>query len=81
MHGREIPVRARVQSISGLSGHADAGELLRWYRSGPSAPAAIFVTHGESGPAEALAKALRGEGAPDVRVPAHESEFDLATLA
>lgn len=78
MHGREIPVRARTIAISGLSGHAGADELLRWYRSDSSRPAMTFVTHGEPGPAAALAATLRQEGAPDVRVPSLGDEVDLA---
>jgi metallo-beta-lactamase family protein len=80
MHGREIPVRAKTVAISGLSGHAGADELVRWYRTGPSAPAATFVTHGEPGPAAALADALKREGARNVRIPSLGQEFELAAL-
>jgi uncharacterized protein (TIGR00730 family) len=30
MHGQDVPVRAAIETIPGLSGHADHGELLRW---------------------------------------------------
>jgi metallo-beta-lactamase family protein len=32
IHGGEIPVRARVTSLSVLSAHADQQEILRWLR-------------------------------------------------
>ncbi len=80
MHGREIPVRAKAVHISGLSGHAGADELVRWYRTEPSPPAATFVTHGEPTPAAALADTLRREGARHVTVPALGHEVELATL-
>lgn len=70
MHGTDVAVRARTVMLSGLSGHAGQDELLRWYRSNGTHPADVFVTHGEPGPAEALARELRRAGAPNVRVPA-----------
>lgn len=77
MHGRDVPVRARTLVLNGLSGHADADELLRWYESDPSRPARTFVTHGEPEAAEALARRLIDAGAPDVRVPELDQTFDL----
>jgi metallo-beta-lactamase family protein len=77
IHGRDVPVRARSVTISGMSGHAGKDELLRWYRSGEWHPEQIFVTHGEPGPAAALAADLRGEGAPRVTVPALDDVHDV----
>ncbi|MFN8178818.1 MAG: MBL fold metallo-hydrolase [bacterium] len=77
MHGRDVPVRARSVTLSGMSGHAGKDELLRWYRSGEWHPQQIFVTHGEPGPAAALAGDLRGEGAPRVTVPALDEVHDI----
>jgi metallo-beta-lactamase family protein len=61
MHGRDVPARAGVLAIHGLSGHADADELVRWVRSGGAAPPAVFVTHGEPEAARALAGRLEKE--------------------
>jgi metallo-beta-lactamase family protein len=69
MHGQDVPVRAEVVNLSGFSGHADAGELMRWYRMEKSAPRGVFVTHGEPEAAAALAKRLAAAGAGGVRVP------------
>ena len=30
MHGQEVPVRAAIEKVPGLSGHADRSHLLRW---------------------------------------------------
>lgn len=75
--GDEYPVRAEVETIGGYSAHADRGELLEWVRrlGGPIRRA--FVVHGESGPLEAMAGALREAGVRDVRVPRHGESFDL----
>jgi len=46
-----------VESVSGLSGHADRGELLRWLREMPD-PRQVFLTHGELESARAFAEML-----------------------
>ena len=43
---RSVPVRATVETLSGLSAHADRLELLRWLRAIPS-PRRIALHHGE----------------------------------
>jgi metallo-beta-lactamase family protein len=75
--GEEYPVRAEVETIAGYSAHADRGELLAWVRrlGGPIRRA--FVVHGEPGPLEAMAQALRDTGVRDVRVPKHGESFEL----
>lgn len=60
MHGRDVPVRAAVATISGLSGHAGRSELLRWL-GGLAPPRRTFITHGELESAAALAATLRAE--------------------
>lgn len=70
MHGRDVPARAGVLAIHGLSGHADADELVRWVRSGGAVPPAVFVTHGEPEASRALAERLEKELGARCEVPA-----------
>jgi metallo-beta-lactamase family protein len=58
IHGRDVPVRAAVVEMSGISGHADRSELLRWLAPLPP-PKQTFLTHGELPSATALAEELR----------------------
>jgi metallo-beta-lactamase family protein len=58
IHGQDVPVRAHVIEISGLSGHAGHSELLRWLQELPP-PRRVFLTHGEKTSATALADELR----------------------
>ena len=58
MHGKEIPVRAAIETVSGLSGHADRDGLLRWLDP-LSDPTTVFLTHGEPESADAFADELR----------------------
>ncbi|MBN1207435.1 MAG: MBL fold metallo-hydrolase [Myxococcaceae bacterium] len=61
IHGQDIPVRAQVATVDGLSAHADQGELLRWMKGFKRPPRKTYVVHGEPQAAEALAKAVREE--------------------
>ncbi len=47
IHGEDIPVKARVASISGFSAHADEEEIVRWLASFPAKAAKTFLVHGE----------------------------------
>jgi metallo-beta-lactamase family protein len=78
MHGRDIPVRAQVLSLHGMSAHADANELIRWVGSGTSLPRRVFVTHGEPPAAAAIATRLEAEFNLQATVPQFQQEFDLS---
>ncbi len=47
LFGQEVPIRAAVEEISGLSAHADQQELLRWCNSCTGRPDKVAVVHGE----------------------------------
>jgi metallo-beta-lactamase family protein len=68
MHGIEVPVRAAVESVPGLSGHADRSGLLRWSEDLPK-PRKVFLTHGEPDGSAALAEELRSARDWDVALP------------
>jgi metallo-beta-lactamase family protein len=68
MHGQHVPVRAAIEKIPGLSGHADRSGLLRWLE--PLAPPKqTFLVHGEPDSAESLAAALRQNRGWNVTIP------------
>ena len=68
MHGMDIPVHAAIETIPGLSGHADRSGLLRWLKNLPD-PRKVFLTHGEPDSAEALAEELTDSRGWNVHVP------------
>jgi metallo-beta-lactamase family protein len=47
IHGEDVPVRARVATLSGYSAHADEAELCRWLATFRSPPRRTFLVHGE----------------------------------
>ena len=75
--GEDVPVRAQVAMIHGLSAHADQNGLLRWLRTATRPPRKLFVVHGEAAPASALAERVRRELGWRVTVPAFP---DRATI-
>jgi metallo-beta-lactamase family protein len=47
IHGEEVPVLARVESIDSLSAHTDYTQILEWLSKMKKIPKMVFVTHGE----------------------------------
>jgi metallo-beta-lactamase family protein len=77
IHKGDVAVLAEVRDLKGLSGHADAGEMMRWLSAVRAAPKAVFVTHGEAEAAAALAARIARERGFEARVPAHGDRVDL----
>jgi metallo-beta-lactamase family protein len=76
--GEDVPVRARVETIHGLSAHADADGLVAWLRTAAAAPPRrVFVVHGEAAAARTLAARIRGELGWDAVVPAYRDRLPL----
>ena len=77
VHGAMVPVRAQVSALEGLSGHADAPELLAWLRQMPAAPRQTFVVHGEPDAADSLRRRIQDELGWPARVPQHGQQVEL----
>jgi len=58
LFGEEIPVRAQIHTVGGLSAHADQQGLLDWYGASPNHPP-VALAHGENPAREALAVELK----------------------
>lgn len=61
LFGEEVPVKASIHTIGGLSAHADQAGLLEWLRGFQSAPNTVFVVHGEPESSSVLAECIRDE--------------------
>jgi metallo-beta-lactamase family protein len=75
----DIPVRAPIHTIGGLSAHADQQALLGWLGAFAAAPAHTYVVHGEHETAERFAETVRHRlGWTAVDVPQHGERADIA---
>jgi metallo-beta-lactamase family protein len=79
IHKHAVPVLAEVQVLKGLSGHADAAELMRWLSATHHAPRTVFMTHGEEESALALADRVRRERGFATHVPEAGETWELGT--
>jgi len=70
IHGEMVPVRARLEDLSGFSGHADADETMRWLARVTEGPRETFLVHGEPEASAALAARIRDERGWKTTVPA-----------
>jgi metallo-beta-lactamase family protein len=75
--GEDVPVKAHVEVIHGLSAHSDANGLVRWLRTATRRPRHVFVVHGELGPAETLAGRVRTELGWEASVPDYREVVTL----
>ena len=76
--GRSIPVRAEVESLDGLSGHADYAEIGQWLSELEEPPQTTFLVHGDEESLTAQQERLSRQGWR-VEVPEHRQRFVLIT--
>jgi metallo-beta-lactamase family protein len=77
MFGREIPVKARIETLDGLSAHADRGEIVAWLRAGGARPGRIHLVHGEPDARDALAARLRETLGLEVHCPDYLEKVEI----
>jgi metallo-beta-lactamase family protein len=77
IYGEEVPVRADIYTIGGLSAHADRDALLDWLSHFSQQPERVFVVHGELATAHEFAAAIRERFNWSVEVPGKHSSFEF----
>jgi metallo-beta-lactamase family protein len=75
--GEPMRLRAEVETINELSGHADQRELLDWMKPFAKSLRRVFIVHGEPVQATALSKAIQDRYSLDVVIPTRGQSFDL----
>jgi metallo-beta-lactamase family protein len=68
LFGEDIPVRAQIHTVGGLSAHADQAGLAAWYANFANRPPVALV-HGEPEAMDALAQHLRDKFGARVTCP------------
>ena len=75
--GEEIDVKAHIETLDGISGHADRDGLLTWAAAFEQKPQYVFVVHGNDESCESLTDALTTQLGLTAKAPYSGSEFDL----
>ncbi|MGC8791837.1 MAG: MBL fold metallo-hydrolase RNA specificity domain-containing protein [Bryobacteraceae bacterium] len=75
--GEPMRLRAEVETLNELSGHADQQELLTWMKPIVPGLKRVFLVHGEPAQAEALARAIRERYDLQAVIPTRGQSFDL----
>ena len=77
MYGIDVPVKASVYYIDGMSAHADQHELMEWCEGFVSKPKVTFLVHGEEEASSVLSEKLKEEMHWNTIVPEYLESFEL----
>lgn len=75
--GQEVPVHATVDTLNGLSAHADQSEMLRWLSYFKTPPKKTFIVHGEPPAQEALQAKIADELGWDTQIAKDSTTYVL----
>ena len=79
LFGEPIRVAAEIETLPGISGHADREGLLAWAAGLKEKPEKVFVVHGEDKVTEIFADLLKEQLGYDAYAPYSGTEWDLLT--
>ncbi len=66
-----------MNHLQGLSGHADADELMHWLRGFEAPPAQTYIVHDDPDAADTLRTRVQDELGWRVRVPGHLEKVEF----
>jgi metallo-beta-lactamase family protein len=72
-----VPVRAGIYTIGGLSAHADQADLLAWLSHFDAPPARTFLVHGEPSICAILADAIRQKLNWNASIPVQSASVEI----
>ena len=79
LFGESIEVRARIETLRGISGHADMNGLLHWLEGFRTTPKGVFVVHGEDTVTEEFAHTVEEKFGCPAFAPFPGGQVDLLT--
>ncbi len=79
IHNEEIPVRAKIHTVGGLSAHGDQDDLARWYECMANRPP-VYLVHGERDSQTAFKEYLSSRTGAKVHLPDPGDMLDLGAL-
>ncbi len=80
LFGETIEVKAKIENLPGISGHADVNQLMRWVGAiTDKKPSKVFVVHGEDKVTEEFAAHIRACLGLESDAPYSGDAYDLLT--
>ena len=70
-------LRAQVETLSGLSAHADRGELMKWLGTAKPLPKQIHLIHGEPEATQALADLIKERTSMEAHIPQYKEKVEI----
>jgi len=77
LFGETIEVKASIEQMTGLSGHADKDGLFEWASAFENTPERFFVVHGDDDSVKELSKTLKEKLHCEADAPYSGTRFDL----
>jgi metallo-beta-lactamase family protein len=77
LFGETVDVRAEIIRLTGISGHADRGQMMDWLKAFYPSPKRVFVVHGESSVCDIFAAQIEAELGCATAVPDYSGVWDL----
>ena len=74
--GEEVKINATIETLEGLSAHADQKELINWATNIKDHPKMTFIIHGEKDQAMGLQSSLSAKGW-NVKIPDYLATYNL----
>jgi len=75
--GKYYPVKANIEELRSLSGHADQQELLEWISNLDSKPSHVFIVHGERQASDTFRVKLKTEIGINAFIPRLNEKIEL----
>ena len=79
LFGEPVEVRARIETLAGISGHADKQGLIQWIDGLRTKPRRVFIVHGEDQVCDSFAECLRSEHGYSTAAPYSGESWDLVS--
>ncbi|MBO5953503.1 MAG: MBL fold metallo-hydrolase, partial [Oscillospiraceae bacterium] len=79
LFGETIVVHARIETLAGISGHADRDMLVNWLKAMGKPPKQVFVNHGDDTVCDSFADFVEKTVGYPALAPFSGDEYDLIT--
>lgn len=80
IYGEDVTVNANVETLEGLSAHADQSEILKWLAGFKKPPKMTYIVHGEPAAAQGLMETIRKNLGWTVKVAKDKESVSLKSV-